>query len=401
VRIANTDGQGVFLRASRNPEDRVKAYAERTVMTVLGPSETDGGRTWVPVRAPDGLEGWVPAEYTVQVADETAVGTPTGVPQPVEGAIAGLNADALSAALRGQGFQCAEAAKLQDTLYWSCSISLDGAALLHSVKLWGARADAIQYVTLSTSRSGGQPNDAEAASLMGPLAAQLAGEQEGPRARDWVERTLSQVDDDAVATLTLGSLSFTLYGPPAARVLDVATSGGERPAANTSPAVDVTPQSTAAPELLSEFVIPGLDVGEVTRGYVRLGFACTEAEPLGDRLAWSCRKSALGLQYEIFLSGPSASQVEQVEGTFLSEGRTNDTVAADFLGALAQLSYVGADPGRARSWVNSALPNVGSDLGAETTIGGVSFRLSGEPGARSLRLVRSAPVPAVEVTTVE
>lgn len=64
VVVANTDGEGVFLRGSKQMADRLQAYADGTVLTVTGPEEEGEGVKWLPVQAPDGTKGWVPTQYT-------------------------------------------------------------------------------------------------------------------------------------------------------------------------------------------------------------------------------------------------------------------------------------------------------------------------------------------------
>ena len=64
VVVAHTEGQGVYLHGSKQLADRLQAYAEGTVLDVRGPAEDGEGGQWLPVRAPDGTEGWVLAQYT-------------------------------------------------------------------------------------------------------------------------------------------------------------------------------------------------------------------------------------------------------------------------------------------------------------------------------------------------
>jgi len=65
VRIANTDGQGAFLRRTPNLDDRMpRAWIEGTTLTVIGPDTTANGTTWKHVEAPDGSQGWIPTQYT-------------------------------------------------------------------------------------------------------------------------------------------------------------------------------------------------------------------------------------------------------------------------------------------------------------------------------------------------
>lgn len=62
--VANTGGQGVFLRRTPSFEDRDTAYRDGTRLEQIGPDVTAEGRAWRHVRAPDGRAGWVPAEFT-------------------------------------------------------------------------------------------------------------------------------------------------------------------------------------------------------------------------------------------------------------------------------------------------------------------------------------------------
>ena len=58
--IANTDGQGVVLRASPREDDRTpRGFFDGDSVTVLERS----GAEWVRVRGDNGQEGWVPSKY--------------------------------------------------------------------------------------------------------------------------------------------------------------------------------------------------------------------------------------------------------------------------------------------------------------------------------------------------
>ncbi len=62
--VANTGGDGVFLRRSPANGQRLAAWAEQTVLIEIGPEQTQNGVVWRHVRTPDGTEGFVPAQYT-------------------------------------------------------------------------------------------------------------------------------------------------------------------------------------------------------------------------------------------------------------------------------------------------------------------------------------------------
>lgn len=63
VEVFDTDGEGLFIRFTPRESDRVRAWPESTKLQVVGPDQQADGRRWRNVRDPDGLVGWVPAEY--------------------------------------------------------------------------------------------------------------------------------------------------------------------------------------------------------------------------------------------------------------------------------------------------------------------------------------------------
>jgi Bacterial SH3 domain len=65
VWVGNTDGEGVYVRSTPAMADRVRAYADGTPLTIIGDDVDVDGQQWKHIRTPDGLEGYVPAMYTV------------------------------------------------------------------------------------------------------------------------------------------------------------------------------------------------------------------------------------------------------------------------------------------------------------------------------------------------
>ncbi len=61
--VGQTDGEGVYLRATPKVEDRLKAWPDGTLMEDVGPPTTAEGQDWRHVRAPDGRDGWIPSRY--------------------------------------------------------------------------------------------------------------------------------------------------------------------------------------------------------------------------------------------------------------------------------------------------------------------------------------------------
>jgi hypothetical protein len=70
VWVANTDGQGVYVRKTPAMGDRLRAYPDRTELTIIGDDVDGDGQHWKHVRTPDGLEGYVPSMYTTAEAPQ-------------------------------------------------------------------------------------------------------------------------------------------------------------------------------------------------------------------------------------------------------------------------------------------------------------------------------------------
>ena len=64
LRVANTDGQGVRLRATPSRQaGSIALVPDGTPVAALGPVEQHGGLAWRPVRIGDGRRGWMAADF--------------------------------------------------------------------------------------------------------------------------------------------------------------------------------------------------------------------------------------------------------------------------------------------------------------------------------------------------
>ena len=89
--VANTDGDGVYIRRTPNLEDRIKAWPDGTQMLRVGPRVTVENRIWENVRDPDGTVGFIPAQYLIteqQAAATRAAQPPTATQTPARQALA-------------------------------------------------------------------------------------------------------------------------------------------------------------------------------------------------------------------------------------------------------------------------------------------------------------------------
>jgi len=65
--VANTGGDGVFLRHTPLLADRWMAWPDHTPLVFLGNEAEGDGLHWVQVRDPKNNIGWVPAQYVVRL----------------------------------------------------------------------------------------------------------------------------------------------------------------------------------------------------------------------------------------------------------------------------------------------------------------------------------------------
>jgi hypothetical protein len=68
VRVANTGGDGVFLRRTPRSGDRLVAWNEGTVMEIIGEDREAEGVIWKHVKDPKGNSGWIPAQYAIEAS---------------------------------------------------------------------------------------------------------------------------------------------------------------------------------------------------------------------------------------------------------------------------------------------------------------------------------------------
>ncbi len=80
--VSNTDGEGVFLRRTPDPDDRLSPWPDGSRFEVLEGGLTVGGKRWAAVRAPDGQRGWVPNMYLADRPPATPTPRPTVTPTP-------------------------------------------------------------------------------------------------------------------------------------------------------------------------------------------------------------------------------------------------------------------------------------------------------------------------------
>jgi len=64
LRIANTGGEGAYIRRTTNMDDRLRPWPDNTRLQVIGPDASTNGTQWKNVQDPAGNQGWIPVQFT-------------------------------------------------------------------------------------------------------------------------------------------------------------------------------------------------------------------------------------------------------------------------------------------------------------------------------------------------
>jgi hypothetical protein len=145
-----------------------------------------------------------------------------------------------------------------------------------------------------------------------------------------------------------------------------------------------TPTATATPSpgLL------GLSMNNViNRFQTEKGFTCKQEGSTTDPVLWMCDiQNGNDLWYHVDIYGTSKVEVSNL---LVSVFQTypDDEKSIDIIGFAASLPYTGSNASEARQWVEQTLPDIQSvDDVREKFIGGVRFKLYGDPQGRYLEM---------------
>lgn len=154
------------------------------------------------------------------------------------------------------------------------------------------------------------------------------------------------------------------------------------PTQTTTPQPTLTPTATYSPGL------PGLTMSDVvTRLQNEKKFDCKESGSDPYKTLWMCDyQEGVSRWFHVDLYATSAAPVYALQAAVF-QSTADDSAAAAILAYLAALPYSGSNPAAAGNWVTQNLPQLkGGEDARQTTIGGVVFRLYGEPNGRYLEM---------------
>jgi hypothetical protein len=117
----------------------------------------------------------------------------------------------------------------------------------------------------------------------------------------------------------------------------------------------------------------GLHASDLTKGFRERGLACKDAVLEKDTWHWLCESSTPLVQYRGEFYGKAPGRVEYIRVLIAQAGTAKLEVAAPLLAFVANQRYEGADPAKARAWVEQSVTAPG-----QTAIGLANLKVSGD-----------------------
>jgi len=129
--------------------------------------------------------------------------------------------------------------------------------------------------------------------------------------------------------------------------------------------------NTATPAAPDHLV--GLHASDLTKGFRERGLACKAPVLEKDTQHWVCESSTPLVQYRAEFYAKTPGRVEYIRVVVTQSGTAKLEVAAPLLAFVANQRYEGADPAKARAWVEQAVASPG-----QTVFGLAKFKVSGD-----------------------
>jgi hypothetical protein len=117
----------------------------------------------------------------------------------------------------------------------------------------------------------------------------------------------------------------------------------------------------------------GLHASDLTKGFRERGLVCKDAVLEKDTWHYVCESSTPLVQYRGEFYAKVPGRVEYIRVLVAQSGSAKLEVAAPLLAFLANQRYQGADPAKAREWVEKAVSAPG-----QTQFGLAKFKVSGD-----------------------
>ncbi len=168
-----------------------------------------------------------------------------------------------------------------------------------------------------------------------------------------------------------------LSGLVACLFLSLAACGGSAPPPEDSAAK----AAASGPEARW---LRGLWAKDVATELAKIAVKCGDARIENKASVWDCDAATPLTTYKIQIYGSAPAKIEYIHAVVTQSGGAKDEIPLRLFGVLAGLHFEGADPARARAWVESSFA-----AGGTTTIGPAKYKLAGDVTRRVLDIKAS------------
>jgi hypothetical protein len=141
--------------------------------------------------------------------------------------------------------------------------------------------------------------------------------------------------------------------------------------------------SSAAPAMETRW-LRGLWASDIQKALSQQHLTCQGPKKEGQTNAWSCDWGTVLVQHKVLFYGSAPGKIEYLKATVSQSDQPKDSRVLPLFTALAGLHFNGAEPAKAREWVEKTTAN-----GGETVFGPAKFKLSGDVTRRSLEIKAS------------
>jgi hypothetical protein len=121
----------------------------------------------------------------------------------------------------------------------------------------------------------------------------------------------------------------------------------------------------------------GLWASDIRSEVGKIGLTCKGPDIENRSSVWSCEGVTPLVSYRLRFYGSAPGKIEYLHAVVEQSGPAKDALPLRLFGVLAGLHFDGADPAKARVWLQTAMA-----AGGTTAIGPAKYKLAGDPNRR-------------------
>lgn len=171
------------------------------------------------------------------------------------------------------------------------------------------------------------------------------------------------------------ALLFSLIG-----IIAAACSGAPPP---KDTATERAVQQAGGPRIETRW-LRGLWASDIRKALPAENIRCEAPRQEGKTTAWGCEWGTPLVSYKVRFYGTAPGKIEYLNATVVQSNQPKDSLVLPLFTMLAGLRFDGADPVRAREWVQKTLAENG-----QTEFGPAKFKVSGDVTKRTLEIKAS------------